>query len=141
MPKKRLAAKSRQRNVGIARASFQQADNENMDTMEYPSLTYSVTLPSVVDSCPPPGYDKNSSTREIFANLEKQVEQEQAEGNEVNKDVNTKGKERRSNKRRYSGNLKAYDNMSSEDIVKKFENLSRRGSTMYSKEVGRTFLW
>ena len=139
MPRKSTAAKSRQRNVGIARASFQQTHNENMDTIEYPSLTHSVTAPSV-DTRPPPGYDMNSSTREIFVNLEKQVEQEQAEANEMNKDVNTKGREKRSKKRRFSGTLKAYDNMSSEDIGKKFENLSRRGSTMYSKEVGTTFL-
>ena len=67
----------------------------------------------------------------LFANLQKQVEYEQAAANEVNK----KAREKRSKKRRYSGTLQAYDNMSSDDIVKKFEQLSRRGSTMYSKEV------
>jgi len=82
-----------------------------------------------------PGYDINSSTKEIFANLQKQVQEEQAAANEVNNDVNKKARERRSKKRRYSGTLQAYDNMSSNDIVKKFEHLNRRGSALYSKEV------
>jgi len=112
-------------------------DTFDSQVSEYPSLTHSVLTPSG-DTRPPPGYDMNSSTKEILVNLQTQVQQEQAKANEVNKDENTKAREKRSKrKRRFSGTLQAYDNMSIEDIIEKYQYLSRRGSTMYSKEVGK----
>lgn len=72
MPKKSKALIARQRNVEFGRA-FLQSENENMDTndsheSEYPSLLNSLS--------PHPGKDMKSSTREIYVNTERLVEQQ-----------------------------------------------------------------
>jgi len=77
MPWTSKCVKNSQRNVGIARALLQETDNEYMDTVdfmdsEYPSFPHSVTTPSA-DTLLSPGYDINSSTKEIFAKLQKQA--------------------------------------------------------------------
>lgn len=128
MGRKSCAKRARDSTMDLARSvkllKCNNVDSNNSKEVE-PATVTSISTSK--------GYDILNSTREIFTDLERQVQEEQ-EGIQLNEDIPTKST-KTSSRNRYRGSLIAYDNMSSEDIVMKYTNLSRKGSKMYSVQV------
>jgi hypothetical protein len=133
MPKQSKWLQSKRANAAFARST----QIEHNDTKSVEVDETSMEVNSMIDVIPSQsqptcsGFDHTSSTREIYENLQREVrKRKQSQENEVY------GEEKESRKRqRYSGSLKAYDNMSDVDIFQECHKLNRTGSKMYTKEV------
>ena len=116
--------------VGNQDDRIEEEDDDTMSSsMEQAAST--VDLPLVSEMTSRHGYDTKSSTKEIFTNLEKEVERKITNGDDVH-DHDYKATRKR---KRYQGSLKAYDNISDEDILQKYAGTNRTGTKMYKYEV------
>ena len=137
MPKISNSRKARIFNVSAARniavhhidTNGEEEDDDTIPKGMEP-LTSIVYLPSESETPLHRGYDDMSSTKDIYKHLEKEVERERTNGDDVHEDYKATRK-----RQRYQGSLKAYDNISDEDILHKYAGTNRTGSKMYKYEV------
>jgi hypothetical protein len=104
-------------------------DDDTMSSSMEPAAS-TVDVPLESETISRRGYDTKSSTKDIFKNLEKQVERKITNGDDVHEDHTPTRK-----RQRYRGSLKVYDNISDVDILQKYTGTIRRGSKMYTYEV------
>jgi hypothetical protein len=132
MPRASNWLKSKRANAAFARVTQNEGNDSKPVGVDETSMEVN-TMIDVISSQSQPtclGFDNTSSTREIYENLQREVKRKRSQGDEVY------GEEKEARKRqRYSGSLKAYDNMSDVDILNAYHHLNRTGSKMYTKEV------
>ena len=136
MPTVSKKNKAKLANLALANITFgnqddrieEEEDDTMSSSMEPAESTVDVPLKSEMTSRH--GYDTKSSTKEIFTHLEKEVERNITIGDDVHEDYKATRK-----RKRYQGSLKAYDNISDEDILQKYAGTNRTGSKMYKYEV------